>query len=108
MNAKEIFESRQWDMIEGVRYLDEEECLSLIDELRKVENNTLLVSLKGFADDIIQAIWDGYSELDGGEIQEFAVKHGIIEKYYAKEPCCEDCTCKEFGSLPCECYRRTY
>jgi len=78
-----------------------------LDEMIK-KKRPEIENLKSFADDVIQTIWDGYSGIGVDEIQEFAVKHKILEKYDAKKPCCEDCTCEEFGNLPCECYRKTY
>ncbi len=59
-------------------------------------------ALRAFADDILEH--QGGS-LDGCDIQEYGVKHGLLVKFTATEPCGEDCACAEVG-LPTECYRR--
>ena len=55
MTAKEIFESKQWDMINGIRYLDEAECISLIEEL--TNDRTAIELIKDLKDwDIEQSL----------------------------------------------------
>ena len=41
-------------------------------------------ALKGFARDVIQAMWDD-GDVDGCDIQELAVKYGMIEQTVATE-----------------------
>lgn len=48
------------------------------------------------------------SGLDGADIQELALEHGLIESYQATEPCDpEGCPCSEVGGFPIECYRNS-
>ncbi len=58
--------------------------------------------LEAFANDVLE---HQAGSLDGCEIQEYGVKHGLLVKFTATEPCGEDCACAEVG-LPTECYRR--
>ncbi len=60
------------------------------------------MSFESFANEILEH-QDG--SLDGCDIQDFGVKHGLLVKFTATEPCGEDCACAEVG-LPTECYRR--
>ncbi len=71
--------------------------------------------LLAFANDILDSWPDGGS-LDGGDIQEYAVKHGLLRPTVVHEPCNSDdpdqsCRCAEY-CMPDEfsegvmCYRR--
>ncbi len=45
--------------------------------------------------------------LEGCDIEDYAVEHGLLVSFEATEPCCEDeCACAEVG-FPATCYRAT-
>jgi hypothetical protein len=49
----------------------------------------------------------GPFDVDGGDLQEFAEKTGVLEKREVREACGERCTCAEIGgfdAFPIECY----
>ncbi len=59
--------------------------------------------LGAFASEILAA---HTGSLDGCDIEEIGVKHGLLVQVTATEPCSEEsCACAEFG-FPAECYRR--
>ena len=62
-------------------------------------------SLKAFASEMIAAAFEGGS-FDGGDIQDIAVKHGLLQIEQRTEECGEVCACREYG-FPAECYRKT-
>lgn len=64
-----------------------------------------LASLKAFANEMIGAAFEGGS-FDGGDIQDIAVKHGLLQIEQRTEECGEVCACREYG-FPAECYRKT-
>lgn len=59
--------------------------------------------LRAFAVDILAA---HLGDLDGSEIEDIAVRHGLLERVIATKACAEDCPCCEFG-FPSTCYRKT-
>lgn len=61
--------------------------------------------LKAFAVEMINASFEGGS-FDGGDIQDIAVKHGLLRIEQREEECGERCACREYG-FPAECYRKT-
>ncbi|MFK3971055.1 DUF3850 domain-containing protein [Pseudomonas sp. NPDC087358] len=61
--------------------------------------------LREFAKEIITAAYDGVS-YDGGDIQDIAVKHGLLRSERHTAPCGEHCACSEYG-FPTVCLRRT-
>jgi hypothetical protein len=64
-----------------------------------------LAALKTFAGELISASFEGGS-FDGGDIQDIAVKHGLLRIEQRTEECGEVCACSEYG-FPAECYRKT-
>lgn len=62
-------------------------------------------SLKAFANEMIAAAFEGGS-FDGGDIQDIAVKHGLLRIERRNEACGEVCGCTEYG-FPARCYRKT-
>jgi len=45
-------------------------------------------------------------DIDGGFVQDEAVKHGLLVQFEAKEPCGEHCICAdECGMWPVKCFR---
>lgn len=61
--------------------------------------------LKAFTLDMINASFEGGS-FDGGDIQDIAVKHGLLRIERREGECGEACACREYG-FPAECYRKT-
>ncbi|WP_314388638.1 hypothetical protein [Pseudomonas brenneri] len=61
--------------------------------------------LKAFAVEMINASFEGCS-FDGGDIQDIAVKHGLLMIERREDQCGEVCPCREYG-FPAECYRKT-
>ena len=63
---------------------------------------------KKFADEIIQlCCWDAIM-IDGADVQEIAVKCGVMKEVRREEPCGEFCTCAEITDFPTICYEKTY
>lgn len=62
-------------------------------------------SLRAFANAMVEAAFEGGS-LDGGDIQDIAVNHGVLRIEVRAESCGEACNCHDFG-FPVECYRKT-
>lgn len=64
-------------------------------------------ALKAFANDMITAAFEGGS-FDGGDIQDIAVKHGLLRIEQRTEECGDVCACRSEGDgFPAECYRKT-
>lgn len=61
-------------------------------------------ALRGFAQDIME-FWP-HSELEGGDLQDFAAKHGLLEPETRTERCGENCIC-DIDSPFWVCYRKT-
>ena len=61
--------------------------------------------LKAFAIEMINASFEGGS-FDGGDIQDIAVKHGLLRIEQREDECGEACACRDYG-FPAECYRKT-
>ncbi|WP_274644823.1 hypothetical protein [Pseudomonas serbica] len=64
-----------------------------------------LAPLKAFASEMVEAAGQGGS-FDGWEIQDIAVKHGLLRVEPREEACGEVCACSECG-FPTDCYRKT-
>ncbi len=61
--------------------------------------------LKAFATEVINASFEGGS-FEGGDIQDIALKHGLLRVEQREDECDEACACREYG-FPAECYRKT-
>jgi hypothetical protein len=62
--------------------------------------------LRAFA----QAVLDGWPDVpqwDGFDLQDLAVKHGLLEATTVTEFCGEGCQCAEVNEFPMECFRFT-
>jgi hypothetical protein len=44
------------------------------------------------------------ADVDGGTLQDLAVKAGVLEARQVTEPCGESCMCAEVGQIPGECF----
>lgn len=92
----------------------EREALQLMLNDREEQNHSLeqrhhaerrVEALCEFANEMVSAAFEGGS-LDGADIQEIAVKHGLLRIETRQGECGERCACREYG-FPAECYRRT-
>jgi hypothetical protein len=67
-------------------------------------------ALRAFAQHMLDG-WPDFTGLDGGEIQDAAIKHGLLVGETRTTTCAEDCACAEYHGTdsPGEftCYRRT-
>lgn len=69
--------------------------------------------LRAFAQ-AVMTDWPEYAGIDGGDLQDIAVDHGLLESTVRHEPCGEGCNCAWYAEpLPHEwrkgvtCYRKT-
>lgn len=62
-----------------------------------------------FIDSVIEVAFEG-GDLDGGTIQEWAEKAGLLEARTMTEPCSEgqNCRCADDNDFPLTCYQKTY
>ena len=68
---------------------------------------TELEKLKAFARDITVLVHDAM-DLNGGDVEEIALKHGLLKSVEVFEPCSEvGCICAEVGDFPLYCNRTT-
>ena len=63
--------------------------------LQMETNDEKIISLARFALDVL-AEWPDMGSLDGGDLQEIAVKHNILIPHIVHGPCCDECFCGEF------------
>lgn len=64
--------------------------------------------LLAFVDRLIDGAFDGAS-FDGGDIQELATEHGLLQVQDMPEPCGEGCRCaQDVPFFPAQCFRKTY
>jgi len=55
--------------------------------------------------ELAQVCWEGGS-LDGGELQDLLVKHGVLVETTVEKPCSEWCNCQHNDAVfPTTCYR---
>jgi hypothetical protein len=88
---------------------DENERLQ--EALAKHEAESPSASLRAFARDVL-GDWPVACGLDGFDIQELAVKHGLLVETTQTKPCDGVCTCSEYFDHDefadgVTCYRRT-
>lgn len=68
-------------------------------------NEAGLAKLAAFGAMALNAHRSPYPEdVDGGTLQELAVKTGVLESRRVTEPCGESCACAEIGAIPGDCY----
>lgn len=61
--------------------------------------------LRAFASELVTASYEGGS-FDGCDIQDIAVRHGLLRIERRDKECGEACACREYG-FPVDCYRKT-
>lgn len=71
--------------------------------------STATPDFRAFADEVINATWDGFD--DAENIQDVALKHGLLKERVMKEPCGEGCRCASYyaeDEWPITCYHKAY
>ena len=66
--------------------------------------------LRAFAQDVFFSWPEGTEDLDGAELQELGVKHGLLIPMEMTGSCTEDpsfCSCATLGNFPQVCFRKT-
>lgn len=88
------------DLAEFIAAANPAMILSLIAEVRQ---------LRRFAGLVFRAHRnDGYpGDVDGSEIQQWALECGLVAERQMTEPCSEHCTCAEVCDWPITCYFNT-
>ncbi|NBF13051.1 hypothetical protein [Pseudomonas sp. Fl4BN1] len=91
-------------------FLSIAEKKSLQDQLHSLLDANARLSeypapLRAFANELISASYEGGS-FDGCDIQDIAVRHGLLRIERRESECGEVCPCREYG-FPVDCYRRT-
>lgn len=61
--------------------------------------------LRAFANELISASYEGGS-FDGCDIQDIAVRQGLLRIERRDKECGKACSCREYG-FPVDCYRKT-
>jgi Lar family restriction alleviation protein len=85
-----------------------EQCLSVEKRLGEAQQEN--ATLRAFAQAVME-VWP-MGDLDGGDLQEIATKHGMLKPETRNAPCGEACSCNEYAD-PYEwedgvvCYRKT-
>jgi hypothetical protein len=64
-------------------------------------------SLRGFIYEIMPLDEEWIGDVDGGTLQNAAVKHGLLAEHEVAEPCGDGCNCASYGDFPQTCYRPT-
>ena len=69
-----------------------------------------LAQLRGFAVDVMGAWPDG--DIDGSDLQDMAVEHGLLTAATVHQPCAGPCSCVDYVSdeqfdAGVECYRKS-
>lgn len=69
-----------------------------------------LDALRAFAQDVMEA-WP-MGDVDGGDLQSIATKHGLLKPEVRREPCGEVCDCADYAAVRefadgVTCYRKT-
>lgn len=60
-----------------------------------------------FAVEILNLDEDWIGDVDGGSLQDAAVKHGLLKPVEVTEACGEGCSCAAYGDFPQECFKPT-
>jgi len=63
--------------------------------------------LRKFVGRVLGEVRQYMSDIDGGDVQAWAVECGLLEEWTASEPCGEQCECAEVTDFPTRCYRLT-
>jgi len=60
-----------------------------------------------FAGELLCLIYNSM-DIDTCDVQELAVKFGLLKEVVMTEPCGDHCVCAEASDFPQTCYRRAY
>lgn len=65
-------------------------------------------AFKAFTDAMLDISWQG-DDVDGSDIQDFALKLGLLKEVVKTERCSDErCICAEVTDFPATCNRKTY
>lgn len=78
------------------------ECRAPLHGMYAAEGGSM-IDLKAFAKEIMKAWPDG--GIDGDELQDIAIRHGLLTPWEMTEPCGENCNCAGLSDFPLTCYR---
>ncbi|WMN19236.1 hypothetical protein QL104_07460 [Pseudomonas piscis] len=81
----------------------ERQLHGLLDANEKLSQHP--APLRAFAAELVTASYEGGS-FDGCDIQDIAVRHGLLRIERRDKECGEACACREYG-FPIDCYRKT-
>lgn len=78
--------------------------------LHAADQDDTISALRAFAQEVMEC-WP-MGDLDGGTLQDAAVKHGLLKPETRHEPCGEGCSCAEYADAQeweggVVCYRKT-
>jgi hypothetical protein len=65
-------------------------------------------AMKRFIREVMWITDDWCGNVDGGDLQGLAEKHGLIERQEMKEPCGPQCACRDMlgeDEFPVQCYQ---
>jgi hypothetical protein len=72
--------------------------------------NARVEALTNFANAVLFGLDGCPTDIDGYQLQELALKHGLLREQTMDKPCGEYCECANIcgsGEFPMECYRAT-
>lgn len=102
---KLIADAREYITNDSIGAMKNQIMRDLCDTIERQQKE--IEALRGFG----RAVMTDFPEigcLDGGDIQDLAFKHGLLEKVQRNEPCGDHCSCADFGSdFPTDCYVTT-
>jgi len=61
--------------------------------------------VRAFGLRVLEASRKDMGDVDGGDIQDWALELGVLVQVPVTEPCGENCRCAEYGNFPQECIR---
>ncbi len=96
------------DFDDGYNAGYERGCYEFLAEIERLRAE--VEALRAFAKEVMETWPDG--GVDGDDLQESAIKHGMLEPLTRTQPCGEFCACAEYYAADewaggITCYRRT-
>jgi hypothetical protein len=102
-------------MSDSVMKEDRKLAIQLLAELARALERDLsaaqerIKELEGARSLVAVIFAEDRGDIDGGWLQDEAVKHGVLIEVEATEPCIDpeigNCACAEYGDFPMTCYR---
>lgn len=94
------------EFIEIAAWLASMDGLAVADQA-PVEHEAELAGLRRFAGKVLLSAREHMGDVDGGDIQGWAVESGLLKEVQATEPCGEHCECASVGDFPLACFLYT-